>query len=149
MTDLISTDQPFSSSEQQILTALLDTLIPASEDGTMPSAGVLDFTGWLMMNDLEIVPTVKALLSHFDDTLTNADEDERTQLVETVSKTEPTLFREVLARVFCAYYEDDRALVGIGAGAGAPFPRGNTVETGDLTLLDPVTGLGKGYRPVD
>ena len=30
-------------------------------------------------------------------------------------------------------------LEAIGVGVGPPFPRGNTVEPGDLSLLDPVS----------
>jgi len=34
----------------------------------------------------------------------------------------------------------------IGVGAGPPFPRGNTVEQGDLSLLDPVLGSSTNWR---
>ena len=39
-----------------------------------------------------------------------------------------------------------RVLEGIGVGSGPPFPRGNTLEAGDLSLLDPVIAHSKTYR---
>jgi hypothetical protein len=44
------------------------------------------------------------------------------------------------------YYRDDRVLTGIGSHAGPPFPRGNEVPEGDLSLLDSVQASSKSYR---
>ncbi|MEJ2089355.1 MAG: hypothetical protein P8Y69_12980 [Gammaproteobacteria bacterium] len=70
MSEMISTDRPLSEGQQVLLTALLDTLLPASADGRMPSA----------------------------------------------------------------------------ADVGAPFPQGNEITPGDLSLLDPVIESSARHR---
>jgi len=149
MTDIISSDHPLSSEQQKILSALLDTVIPCSDDGSMPSAADLDLVAWLTTNVAEFLPVLPAILAHFYLDFTGLSLKQRVEAVTAFSQTEPELFNAFLFQVYCCYYEDDRVLVGIGSAAGAPFPRGNTVPDGDLSLLDAVTNLGKQYRPVE
>jgi hypothetical protein len=51
---------------------------------------------------------------------------------------DPPLFQTLLTRVYDCYYQNDRARVQISVVTGAPFPQGNQVAPGDLSLLDPV-----------
>ena len=44
------------------------------------------------------------------------------------------------------YYRDDRVMKAIGMERRPPFPLGFQVETGDLSLLEPVRARGKKYR---
>jgi hypothetical protein len=48
------------------------------------------------------------------------------------------MFMTLLPRVYDCYYQDDRVRRNIGVVTGAPFPQGNEVMPGDLSLLDPV-----------
>ena len=63
---------------------------------------------------------------------------ERHAHVRAFSVTHPPLFQLLLTRVYDCYYQDDRVRMQIGVVAGAPFPQGNRVPAGDLSLLDPV-----------
>ena len=62
----------------------------------------------------------------------------RYERMKAFSETAPELFDRLPSEVYACYYQDARVLEAIGVGVGAPFPRGNTVEPGDLSLLDPV-----------
>ncbi len=144
--DVIATDHPLTPQQRQTLSALLDTLVPASDDGNMPSAQVLDFIGYLNDNAADFVASVVDIVGHFDGAFAGQALADRVTAVEAFSKTHPALFGNLLLHTYACYYQDDRVLEGIGEAAGPPFPRGNTVEVGDLSLLDPVVRQSRTYR---
>ena len=150
MTDkVIATDHSLTTSQRRALSALLDTLLPASDDGKMPSAQALDFVGYLNEKAADFIPDLVNIVGHFDAGFTGMTLVERCRLVEAFSKAEPELFKGFLLHTYACYYQDDRVLEGIGSAAGPPFPRGNTVEVGDLSLLDPVLQRSLTYRKYD
>ncbi len=143
---LIATDHPLTESQQHTLSALLDTILPASDDGEMPSAQELDFIGYLSEHAEDFIPTLVETLASFDDEFAGLSLAERYPLVTAFSRTQAAVFEELLFRIYSCYYQDDRVLAGIGLAAGAPFPRGNTIESGDLSLLNPVMQKPRTYR---
>ena len=146
--DVIATDQPLTAAQRETLTALLDTLVPASDDGVMPSAAELDFLAYLSAQAADFTPLLTQITAEFDEDFAAAPLTERVGVVQSFSERQPELFQALLFHTYACYYQDDRALVGIGMAAGPPFPRGNTVEPGDLSLLDPVVAKSKQYRRV-
>jgi hypothetical protein len=150
MAELIGSDRPISGGILDVLRALLDTLLPASDDGRMPSAADLDFIGHLERLDSAYVPQLAAVLRAFDLGFARLDIAARVAEVTRFAQRDPTAFRQLLQRVYDCYYQNDRVRIAIGMTAGAPFPQGNTVVTGDLSLLDPVIrNRGQyGYRRV-
>ena len=147
MTDeLIVSDAPFTPQERDILGALADTLVPASEDGVMPSAGELDVAAYVAANAADFLPELAEILAEFDAGFTDEPLTMRYERVKAFSEARPESFHRLLAEVYGCYYQDVRVLEGIGVGAGPPFPRGNTVEAGDLSLLDPVMESSTNWR---
>ena len=143
--DVIATDHPLTESQRQTLSALLDTLLPASEDG-MPSAEELDLMGYLVATAEDFIPLLAEIVGSFDEAFADLSLAQRLPLVETFSTTRKELFDGLLLHVYGCYYTDDRVLEGIGMAAGPPYPRGNTIESGDLSLLDPVMEKSPTYR---
>ena len=144
--DVIATDHPLNAAQQQTLAALLDTLLPASEDGNMPSAQTLDLVGYLDEKAEDFIPVLMTIVGHFGDGFSDASLSDRYPAVEAFSKAEPESFEGLLFHTYACYYQDDRVLKGIGMAAGPPFPGGNTIEEGDLSLLDPVVQVARTYR---
>ena len=66
MPNLVSTDYLLSEQQQLLLVALLDTLIPASKDGTMPSAADVDFKYYLSMQAADFVADLTSILGQLD-----------------------------------------------------------------------------------
>lgn len=146
MSDIISTDHPLTASEQTVLSALLDTLVPASEDGRMPSAADVDFEEYLRTQAEEFVPGLKSVLHHFDSEFPDLSISERSERVSGFSASNPALFQGLLTRVYDCYYQNDQVRARIGVVTGAPFPQGNQITPGDLSLLDPVIEQSKRHR---
>ena len=140
MTDLITTEHALSEDQQVLLAALLDTLVPASGDGRMPSAADVDFGTYLRTQAEDFVTDLRTMLSLFDPSFATLALPDRCERLAEFSTQHPALFRGLLTRAYDCYYQDDRVRRQIGVVTGAPFPQGNEVTAGDLSLLDPVIG---------
>ena len=127
---LIASDAPFTPEERAILGALADTLLPASEDGVMPSAGELDIAGYVARNAADFLAELGEIMAAFDAAFADEPPATRHERVRAFREARPEAFQRLLAEVYGCYYQDARVLEGIGVGAGPPFPRGNTVEAG-------------------
>lgn len=146
MSTLISTDAPLSASQQALLAALLDTLVPASDALGMPSAADVDFETYLRTQAEAFIPELIPVMEHFGAAFAELGITERCQRVSEFSAANPVRFQALLTRVYDCYYQNDRVRAQIGVVPGAPFPQGNEVTAGDLSLLDPVIGNSSRYR---
>ncbi|HIG44525.1 MAG: hypothetical protein ABGY96_21525 [bacterium] len=146
--DIITTDNPLTSAQQANLAALLDAMIPADEDRELPSAAELDLVTYITGQAPEFIPVLALALNSFEEPFAGLPRTERHLLVEEFSKNEADLFNALLFHTFACYYQDDRVLVGLGLAPGPPFPRGNEIEPGDLSLLDPVLQRSQLYRSI-
>lgn len=136
--NVIVSDHPLDPARLRLLASLADTIVPASADGRMPTAGDMDLVGHIQQFSPEFLTELPQILDCFDTDFPEQDLDDRCERVKVFSEAEPALFRHLLSRVYACYYQDDQVRRAIGAGVGAPFPRGNEVAPGDLSLLDPV-----------
>jgi len=146
VTDIISTDHPMSPGERAVLSALLDTLLPASEDGTMPSAADVDFDAYLLEQAEDFVADLTSIVQSFDPEFAELPLAERCERLGEFSGEAPDAFRNLLTRVYDCYYQNDLVRERIGVVKGAVFPQGNEIAAGDLALLDPVIANSDLYR---
>ena len=148
MTELIKTDSPLTEKQKQLLSAFLDTLIPASKDGRRPGAGETDFIVWLQERAQELVPLLVSVLDGLGEDFGSKSIEDRVTQVQDFGASHPELFEGLIFHTYACYYQDDRVLTGIGLDTRPPFPRGNSIESGDLALLDPVLEGSRTYRRV-
>jgi hypothetical protein len=144
--DIISTDNPLNDEQQARLAGLLDVIIPPSEDGRLPSAAELDLVAYVQTYAPEFLPALVQVLDDLDEQFASLERTERHALVEELSKSQAEVFGLILFNTFACYYQNDSVHKAIGMGEGPPFPRGNEVEPGDLSLLDPVLARPTLYR---
>ena len=154
MSDVISSDLPFTAEQRATLDAVLRMVIPASADGVMPSAAEVDFLQWMGEFAQDAVETIQDIVDRIDEvardnpggTFANLDPDRRQQVIDAMFAGEPRTLRPLTDQVMACYYSHERVLEALGANPGPPFPNGNEVKQADLTLLDPVRERGKIWR---
>ncbi len=154
MAERIASDSGLTETQSRTLKALLGIIIPEDAERGMPSAAEMDVVGYVsefapgqmdaICRDLDGVEelaqkrlgTAFGALSH----------DDASELIEASRASQPGLARALIIQTLSCYYQDDRVVAALGYPAGPPFPTGNTVESGDLSLLDPVKKRGRIYR---
>lgn len=130
----------------RLLSALVDTIVPASEDGAMPSAREMDFAAYLRGQAADFMPVLKRIGGQLDAGFPDLPLAERVALMRDVADSDTRTFNDLVFRVYDCYYQDDRVRRLIGARPGPPFPGGNVIIAGDLSSLEAVKARGKGYR---
>lgn len=150
---VIVSDKRLTEEQERTLAALLNLLIPPSEDGKMPGAAEMDFFGYLLTEAEEQISGFVQQLSSLGEASRNkhgqefaalAAQDKESLLTELAAGQPMFLQNHILA----CYYTDDRVMQALGLESRAPYPEGHQVEPGDLSLLEPVRRRGKLYRDV-
>lgn len=137
--------ETLNDARRERLAALLDTILPASDDGRMPSAAQLDFAAYLAAQAHDFLAVLTGLLDRLGD-FAGQPLPARVAAVEAIAADDPAAFESLLMRVYDCYYQDDRVRKLIGAEPGPPFPRGNVIPQGDLSGLEAVAQRSRGYR---
>jgi hypothetical protein len=158
MTDdkIIQTDHPLSEDQKSVLDALLNLIIPSSGDGRMPGAAEMDFLGYLVGDESGFLPKLVQVLNAIVDaadsshgkSFTEINESDQLDLVNSLRSSKGELFNRLTNQVMACYYQNDRVMRGLGLEPRPPFPKGNQVDEGDLSLLEPVRQRGEIWRKV-
>ncbi len=154
MSDLISTDSPFTEEQKQALAILVDMMIPAND--VMPSAADPDIFSVILtylvdtaedmrkgiqaLNGLSVEQHQKPFLALNEDAQGMIVSDFR------VLHGEPIALLQM--HTVSSYYMDDRVLEALGLEARPPFPGGYNVAPSDWSMLDSVRAREKLYRQV-
>jgi hypothetical protein len=154
--NIISSDNLLTDQQRSTLSALVNMIIPASEDGRMPGADELDLLAYVRDESGALNPGIQQGLNALDqaamdefglDFASLTDTDKQRQ-VDAIRVNEPEFVQRLLLQTVSAYYQNDRVIIALGLEPRPPFPEGHTVEAGDLSLLDPVRKRSKLYREV-
>ena len=148
--------QILKKNDELILNSLLKIVIPKSKDGEMPSACEIGFFEYIVQYDSEIISEIiKHLnninkLSHkkYKSKFVDLPEHQKEIIFKRYSINEKLFMGKILQKILDCYYTNDKVLVGLGLNPRPPFPVGNDIETGDLSLLNPVKQRGEFMRKV-
>ena len=154
MSNIIASNIFLSENENRTLMALLELIIPADIDRGMPSAADLDFVRYLEEFASKEIPAIKNELETLNNTAKEETgnpffklgNEEQCEFCNQQRETNRRFVRAILVQTLNCYYQDDKVLTALGRKSGAPFPEGNEVLQGDLSLLDPVRKRGNIYR---
>lgn len=142
---------------KQTLVAVLDRVVPPSEDGRLPGAGEIGLAD-VFEAKLEADPVLAGLLRVGLEGVeeiatrkggagfTTLSEEEQVAALEELEQSQPAFMPTIVFHTYTGYYEHPRVLVGLGLEARPPYPKGYELEQGDLTLLDAVRGREGLYR---
>ena len=143
---IITSDDPLTADQKAIFNGLLDVIIPPDEKRDLPGASTLDLIAYLDEQAPELIPLLARHLEYFDRQFAGLSSKEQHPLVESFSEVHAEFFNALLFHTFACYYQNEQVLNAIGLASGPPFPRGNDVASGDLSLLDPVLKRPRVYR---
>ncbi len=130
----------------QRLHALLDTILPASEDGRMPSAAELDFEAYLESQAADFQPALAEILARFEDGFAEQPLAARVNLARQIAGADSRAFNKLVFHIYDCYYQNPLVRGLIGTHPAPIFPTGNEIPAGDLGSLAAVQARGKGYR---
>lgn len=136
-----------SAAEVRDLGRIAGIMIPADPGYSVPAASdpaILSDIINSLGRDLDDVRAVLALLAGHD----FGDLDDRqAEALALEHLAQPTRAATALSRaVLQCYYRDERVLRSVGHEPTPPYPRGNTVEQGDWSLLEQVKSLPPLWR---
>lgn len=147
--------QPLSPEETAILHAIAETVIPASSQYDLPSAGDKTIFSDILATCTNSRSELHTALSVLDDVAYQAAGTGFAALTSTLMlrvgeafrKNHPQQAMVLETLIVQCYYRDDRVMHSLGMEARAPFPKGFVIEQGDWSLLDPVRERDAFYRP--
>src|ERR1051325_3463791 len=142
----------FSPEETEILSSVLDQIIPPSRDGKLPGAGELGVARYIdritrTMPELRamVIEGLAALAefaaSRKAPSFAALSNEEKRQAVE-----EQGFLPILVLHTFAGYYQESRVLAGLGLEPRPPHPKGYEMEPNDLTIVDQVRRRPKTYR---
>ena len=102
---LIASDAALGAEQRALLGALVDTIVPESDDGRMPSARELDFADYLHRNAPDFLPELAGVLAYFDPGFVTQPLPVRHVRVKAFSEEAPDTFNALLAQVYGCYYQ--------------------------------------------
>ena len=124
------------------MTALLDTLIPPSEDGKLPGAGALGLGPQVttaIVSNTRIATEITAALEGVRAQAPGfaaLDLPARVEAIRAAEAAHPALIPSITTPLYFAYYQHPVVLMGLGLPARPPFPGGYEVDATDPDLLD-------------
>jgi hypothetical protein len=149
-----------SADVKALLNGLLDEIIPASDDGRIPSAGSLGIEDFIANKAREVpglmgllkrgLRTAQALLEPQGDTCEALHPADRLALVKILERREPEFFAALTRTIYMGYYTDPTVPPLFGLSAKPPQPYGYEVpdeSPEELTaLVEPVQKRGRCYQ---
>lgn len=154
MSNMTTSDSVLTEIQSHSLPPLLNMIIPPDPEKGMPGAAELDLVSYVTEFAPDQIETMKqeldslnqAALKQYQRTFADLGADERNALVQQLRSENAQFAQTIVVQAMTCYYQDDRVVVALGMEARPPFPKGNQVEPGDLSLLDPVRQRQQIYR---
>ncbi len=139
-------------SEDRTLVAVLDEIIPPSDDGQFPGAGQIGLAGHVE-EALQDAPELRVMIMQgLSDLDTQARSRKATDFAALPRADKIQLLNEwgfvlpLTLHTFTAYYQHPRVLAALGLEPRPPHPKGYEMQPNDLSLLDAVRRRPKLYR---
>jgi hypothetical protein len=141
----------------ELLSLVLDELIPTTSDGRLPGAGTLG-VGAVVEHAVAGTPELGQMLAQgfaaleglaqrrSPDGFGALSRSARVETLRDLEKAAPMFVPTLLTLACVGYYSDARVLTALNGDARPPHPRGYEVEADDFSMLDGVRSRGVLYR---
>ena len=133
----------FTQQEKHLLRRLAGSIISASDQLQLPGADDEAIFGELLRRVERKGELHQAMVDFFAEfggieTVANLDEPDFQALMDVVQTKQHRFLATTLTLVVQSYYQNPGVLRALSKDVDPPFPRGNDLEQGDWSLLDPV-----------
>jgi len=146
--------------ERKLLKLILQEIIPASEDGKIPAAGLANVINYLekkVKEDLNLRKLFNVGILRVNDFVISTakninyiDSKETIFILKKIEDEEPLFFKEFLKHTYMGYYSEPSIRSYFGVSSNPPHPNGYEVpeEGPNLleSLVEPVKKRGICYR---
>lgn len=134
--------------------AILDTLIPPSDDGALPGAGALGLAPDIREKSAPVAELVERGLGAADararergaTSFAALPLTDRADVLRELEVSEPGFVPGLVFHTYAIYYQHPRVLEALGVEPRPPHPKGYDLEPGDLSALERVRARGRLYR---
>ena len=139
-----------SADQHRSLRCLAETIIPASAEYGVPSAGddaiFADILRSLGRDANQVVAVLQALDSLSGGSFADLNPQRQDAVAARLREAGGSALMYLTRIILQCYYRDDRVMRSLGMEARPPFPKGFEVEQGDWSLLERVRARPKLYR---
>ena len=142
-----------NETNRAVLDAILDELIPPSEDGKIPGAGALgvaDFLPTAQAYAPDPAGSVQTILDAVADDFVALTRDEKVATLKRVEAAQGQDFETLVRLTYMGYYSRSDTRPYVGVGAHPIHPHGYPVDRESDAMMDeltaPVRARGKAYR---
>jgi len=152
MSNRLGSTQCGARGASQEVDALLDSMLPRSKDGKLPSVMDLNIFGCSSNPDLqELCDNCITILSAeseriFGESFSRLKASDRANLLDNLQKRNVPSFRALSEIVVKFYYKNPRVMQALNIDNKPPFPDGKALEPDDWLILEPVFRRGPIYR---
>jgi hypothetical protein len=142
--------EALTSEDRELLSSVLDRLLPAREDGRVDGAGALGLAAYLEQaaaREPELRGALAELLAPLAaDGFARLAPDAQVARLAALAQQATTAFHALVLHSYRGYYSHPRVVEALGMEPRPPFPQGYSVPPTDFSLLDPVRARAKLYR---
>ena len=146
----------FNEDDARALASVLDQIVPSSGDGRLPGAGeagLVDYIAKAIEQSPDLAPAIEEGLAALAElsrehgaAFPELTDEQKTAVMAELGTKAPAFLGGLTYQTYVGYYQHPRVLEGLGVPGRPPHPEGYELETGDLSLLDPVRARPKLYR---
>lgn len=139
---------------QDSLAAVVDCLIPADPARGLPAAGALGLAGYVATRLGDALASLRPGFEALDAAarkraggrFAELAAPEQHEVLRAHAERDPGFLPALVFHTYAGYYQHPAVLEALGMEGRPPHPKGYELESGDLTLLDPVRARRAFYR---
>ena len=143
-----------SALEFQILKNILEIIIPKDDINSMPSAADVNIIEFIKRNDKKLMPKLISFVreinlicqKQFNQKFSNIGFQKKIDILEEYKINFQNDYNQIIRLILYCYYSDKDVLEKLNLKNDPPFPDGNKIKKGDLTLLKPVLDKKISFR---
>ena len=143
-----------SALEFQILKNILEIIIPKDDINSMPSAADVNIIEFIKRNDKKLMTKLISFVREinlicqkkFNKKFSNIGFQKKIDILEEYKNNFQNDYNQIIRLILYCYYSDKDVLGKLNLKNDPPFPDGNKIRKGDLTLLKQVLDKKISFR---